>query len=153
MTPLCAVTTLSLKESEKHNVKSVVSEYTSMESKTSIDSNVIQPKTIEKREQPVAESNPVDKFTDGEMELYPLKKYFDVEMNDTNQDKYMEKIMAWAKDKGITDRSTLNTELRHLEMKLGAPDLGEKRSLRLSRYLDLDRQANQAIKEMNSYLR
>jgi len=124
-----------------------------MDQKTSSDLHVIKPNIIESKKESVVEYNPVNSLNDGEMELYPIKKYFDVELNDTNQDKYMQKIMEWAKEKGIKDRSTLNTELRQLEMKLGAPDLGEKRALRIARYVELDRQATSAIKEMNSYIR
>ena len=84
-----------------------------------------------------------------EIELSPLKKFFDV--TDTSQDKNLETILGWAQSKGITDRANMQLELRRIEMKLGATDLGENRVARLARYLILDGKLSQTMKEMQSY--
>ncbi|MBP9717437.1 MAG: hypothetical protein KBD44_01845 [Candidatus Pacebacteria bacterium] len=87
--------------------------------------------------------------TQGEIDLLPLKQFFDV--TDSSQDKHLETILGWAQSKGINNRADMQLELRRLEMKLGATELGENRLARLSRYLVLDGKLNHTLKEMQSY--
>lgn len=86
-----------------------------------------------------------------EMDLMPLKKMFDIAGNNFRDNKNLETILGWAQSKGITDRDIMKLELRRLEMKLGAPELGESRVARLARYLLLDGKVNNALKEMSIY--
>jgi hypothetical protein len=115
------------------------------------DYNVLQPKTSDTVDKEIAVEAKVSTPQNGEIDLIPVKQYFDLDANDTSQDKYIESILDWAKSKGLTDRHDISTELRKLELQLGSPELGERRSVRLSRYLELDMRLSSTIKEMNSY--
>lgn len=90
-------------------------------------------------------------MTRDEMDLMPLRHMLDVSGNNFRENKNLEVILGWAQSKGITDRDTMKLELRRIEMKLGAPNLGESRVARLARYLLLDGRANNALKEMQTY--
>lgn len=86
-----------------------------------------------------------------EMDLMPLRKMFDIPGNNFRDNKNLETILGWAQSKGIADRDVMRLELRRIEMKLGAPSLGESRIAQIARYLILDGKANNALKEMQSY--
>lgn len=90
---------------------------------------------------------------DDELELLPLKHYFDIESTNFSDDNQLRGILGWAKEKGISSREDLFSELRKVEIKLGQQNIGEKRTSRLYRYLLLDRQLSKTLKEMESYER
>lgn len=116
--------------------------------------NILQPKQLgSKPIEADTQNSPIDSFSNDEIALIPIKQYFDLDANDTTQDKYVRSILAWAKSKGLSSRSDLNTELRKLELRMGAPELGERRTVRLSRYIELDRRLSDTIKEMDTYRR
>lgn len=117
---------------------------------------VIAPKKTEPAQQPTDEKGPKDRakdafFEHSDIDLIPVKQYFGIDAADTVQDKHVRVILDWAKGKGLSDRSALNTELRKLELKLGAPELGERRTVRVARYLELDRRLEATIREMSSF--
>lgn len=80
-----------------------------------------------------------------------VKQYFDIDYADDSQSKNVEVIKNWAREKGFNDKETLRFELKKLEVKLGAPDLGEKRTAKIARYLELDRRLGDTLKEMELF--
>lgn len=116
---------------------------------------VIAPKKTDPVSQQTSEKAPENRVKDAffdhsDIDLIPVKQYFDIDATDTAQDKHVRIILDWAKSKGLSDRSALNAELRKIELKLGAPELGERRTVRLARYLELDRRLESTIREMSS---
>ena len=87
--------------------------------------------------------------TQSEMDVMPIRRMFDV--TDSSQDKNLEIILGWAQSQGINNRDDMRVELRRIEMRLGAPELGENRVARLSRYLILDGKMKNTLKELQTY--
>ena len=103
-------------------------------------------KSVESSEKPGELS-----LTQEEMDVLPLKQFFDLKGNNYKLDKDLRIIMGWGMERGLKDRASLFTELRRMEMRLGAPELGESRVGRLARYLVLDGRVNNTLKEMSAY--
>jgi hypothetical protein len=89
-------------------------------------------------------------LTGEEMDLVPLKQYFDIQATDWSEDKYLAGILNWAREKGIKDRGNLFAEISKIQHKLGSPNLGEKTARRIYRYIEIDRQISSLFKEQGA---
>ena len=88
-----------------------------------------------------------------EIDLLPLKQFFDIEKSSYKDDKDLQLILGYLQSKGVNSRDDMNITIRRAEMKLGAPQLGESRTGRLARYFVLDGKLNSTLKELQSYER
>lgn len=99
----------------------------------------------------VSDDSPVDeKYSFNETE--PLASYLGVD-NAEFQDKLAE-IAGFIRGdkKEFTDIDLLN-EIRHIETRLGAPDIGQKRIDQVYRYVRIQRQIDGLTKDRDSLLR
>lgn len=115
--------------------------------------NVIEPKKTEipRNENGRFQSPKNFGFSDEELDFIPLKQYFEIDAVNRDDDKYLRSILEWAREKGFASKDDMHAELRSLELKLGSPELGEKRTTRVARYLELDRQLSSTLKAMRQF--
>lgn len=82
---------------------------------------------------------------DLEMQLLPLKRHFDIDINNTEQNKDLEWIMAWGKMNGVWGRNKLMERIREIEFRIGADTFGPSRASAIANYLKMEMQARETI--------
>lgn len=86
-----------------------------------------------------------------DLSTFRLKQYFNLDHYDTMWEEKVGDIQKIFREKGINNPDEIELELRKLEQRLGQPPMGEHRIAHLYRYLKLDRQLGDTIRELESY--
>jgi len=91
---------------------------------------------------------------DDAMSVAKLKDYFNIESNlDAVKQNRLKFLVGWAHKNGCKTNADMLAALRSVEFKLGDPSWGEEREARLFRYLRLQAQQQDILKEMMVYER
>lgn len=81
---------------------------------------------------------------DDVLKYYSIRKKLGVEPTDTSQDSKIEKILAWAKDRGVEDKAQLFREIKHLDYKLGNPN-GKSKLKKIYEYITITGQIRNLV--------
>jgi len=83
-----------------------------------------------------------------EVEISPVKKYFDYEGRDRDDD--FEFIAGWAQERGFKTPDDMYLELKQIEQRLGTANISEDRITKIKNYIKARARLDGAWKEIMS---
>jgi len=83
-----------------------------------------------------------------EAQISPIKKYFEYESHDRDDD--FEFIAGWAEDREFKTSDDMYLELRQIEQRLGSPSISEDRITKIKNYIKARARLDGAWKEIMS---
>lgn len=92
----------------------------------------------------------VSEGSNEEVDFAPMIDYFGMERPSLEEKNDLRELIGLL---GTTNKVTLLTKLRQLEIKIGMPPTSENRLKRIIRVLDIDRQVGDLLKEQEAYVK
>lgn len=88
-----------------------------------------------------------------EIDFAPLVDYFDMDRPNFHESNDLRDLYRLISGGESLSKGELLMRVRDLDMKLGSPATGEKRIKRMIRYLEIDQQLEELLKEQKAYIR